>query len=303
MVKAALFSRQQSGGVFMIEDNSLSTGERFFVDSGSSTKSDTAGSGSNPDKPFATIDFAISQCTASNGDIIYAMPGHTETIGAAGIDIDVAGVSIIGIGRGADRPTITENATTSTFAINAASAYIENLLIITTAVVVKMVDVNSTDCHFHNCEFRMETAASGIDVDGGTANACDRFTMTNCVCDGQADGPNEFIFLNEVADAVYIGGNRIFGLFDDACIHNPSGSVLTYLQIVGNQLMNTSATAHAIELVSASTGFISNNIVNSPNASFGGLTAIDSGSCYPNENYGVDGTADKSGLVNPALDA
>ena len=303
MVRTALFVNKQSGGMFAVEDMSLSTGNRFYVDSGASLASDTAGKGKNPDAPFATIDFAIGKCTASNGDIIFVMPGHAETIGAAGVDMDVAGVSVIGIGRGADRPTITQNATGSTFAINAASAYVENLLIITTAVVVKMVDVNATDCHFHKCEFRMETAALGIDVDGGSANTCDRFTMTDCVCDGQADGPNAFIFLNEIADDIYTGGNRIFGLFDDACIHNPTGFVLTYLQIVGNQLMNTSATAHAIELVSACTGFISNNIVNSPNASAGGLTAIDSGSCYPCENYGVDGTADKSGLINPAVDA
>ena len=50
-------------------------------------------------KPFATIDYAVGRCTANAGDIIVAMPGHTETVtAAAGLDLDVAGICILGLG-------------------------------------------------------------------------------------------------------------------------------------------------------------------------------------------------------------
>ena len=62
-------------------------GNVFWVDSG-------AGSNGNKGtfaRPFATIDYAIGQCTANNGDLIMVMPGHTETVtAAAGIAVDVA---------------------------------------------------------------------------------------------------------------------------------------------------------------------------------------------------------------------
>src|SRR3990167_2616461 len=84
----------------------LTTGNVFFVDSGASLAVDDTAHGDSPERPFATLDYAVGQCTASNGDIIYVMPGHAETISAdSGVDVDVAGVTIIGVGRGASRPT------------------------------------------------------------------------------------------------------------------------------------------------------------------------------------------------------
>ena len=56
-------------------------------------------------RPFGTIDYAVGRCTANRGDVIYVMPGHSETIGAAAaVDFDVAGITVIGLGRGALQP-------------------------------------------------------------------------------------------------------------------------------------------------------------------------------------------------------
>ena len=110
--RTALYGKNASkGGLFTIEDMGLSTGNRFFVDSGATTTGgDTAGHGTSPDAPFLTLDYALSSdvCTASNGDIIYVMPGHAEAIiSAADIACDLAGVKIIGLGEGSDKPTFT----------------------------------------------------------------------------------------------------------------------------------------------------------------------------------------------------
>ena len=301
MAKTSLFGKTHSGGPVVIEDEGQTTGARFFVDSGSSTNGATSGYGDNPDKPLSTIDAAIALCTASNGDIIYVMPGHTETIAAAsGIDVDVAGVTIIGLGHGADRPTITLSATGSTFEMAAASGWIENLLFTTSAAATIIVDVNAADCTIKNCEFRMLTAVTAIDVDGGSANACDRTQILDCVFDGSTDGPDEAIHLNEVADSVTIDGCYAYGLFDDAAIHNPTGSVLTWLRITNNILINTTAASHSIELVSASTGLIGGNTCGSPLADATAVD-IDGGGTHMVENYSVDASGNVSGLINPVV--
>ncbi len=62
----------------------------------------------------ATLAGALTWCTANRGDKIYIAPGHTESItAAAGIDVNVAGVEIIGIGSGNNRPTFTFSSSTS----------------------------------------------------------------------------------------------------------------------------------------------------------------------------------------------
>ena len=66
--KTAMFSRRQPGGVVNIESQDITTGDRWFVHSGTGT--DGAGYGQNPDAPCATIDYAIGLCTASQGDVI-----------------------------------------------------------------------------------------------------------------------------------------------------------------------------------------------------------------------------------------
>ncbi len=100
--RTALFSRTQPGGVFTIADIDEHPGDIFFVHSGTGT--DGAGYGQNPDSPVATIDYAIGLCTDSKGDVIYVMPGHNEGLGNAQIAVDVAGISIIGLGRGSAAP-------------------------------------------------------------------------------------------------------------------------------------------------------------------------------------------------------
>jgi hypothetical protein len=73
------------------------------------------------DKPFATLDFAVGRCTASNNNIIVVLPFHAETLaGADGVDVDVSNITIIGLGYGDAVPTFTYSATGSEFVIGKA---------------------------------------------------------------------------------------------------------------------------------------------------------------------------------------
>jgi hypothetical protein len=303
MSRSELFSKVQPGGVYTFTDESKSTGEKFWVHS--ETGTDRAGDGRNPDKPFATIDFAVGQCTANQGDVIYVMPGHAETLAADASDIavDVAGVSIIGLGNSQNRPVITFTHTGATVAVSAANCRVANLVFQNdvdsqTAVVT----VTGAGCSIENCTFLEGSSKQyllGVLVSTGASRA----TVCNCIFRSVAAGANAAIRIGAAVDRCVIEGCDVYGDFSDACIHNPTGNVATTMRIQNNILTNLQSGDHAIELVSACTGVIAYNVVNSSLAAAATRTSVDPGSCYCIENYGSDGVGDVNGVLNPAADS
>lgn len=81
----------------------------------------------------ATIAAAISASSgdsgASRGDIILVYPGHTEAVTSTSLTVSVAGISIIGIGTGSLKPTLTFAATNSTVNVTASDCKFKNLRI------------------------------------------------------------------------------------------------------------------------------------------------------------------------------
>ena len=128
-----LFSRHQPGGVFTIQDMEEHPNNVLWVNSAHSAAQNALGGGQNPDKPFATLAYVLTNAATltpalAAGDVIYVAPTHTETIATAGgIACATAGIKIIGLGWGAARPTFTWSATASTWTVTAASVYIKNI--------------------------------------------------------------------------------------------------------------------------------------------------------------------------------
>lgn len=91
--------------------------------------SDSAGHGTF-DLPYATVAYALTQCTASRGDLILVKSGHAETLSAAAaIACATAGVTILGLGRGGERPTFTwSTSTAATWTVTAANVSILNII-------------------------------------------------------------------------------------------------------------------------------------------------------------------------------
>lgn len=106
----------------------FTTGSVFFVHSGDGT--DGVGRGDAPDRPFASIEFAMSKATAGDNDLIIAMPGHVETVTSdGGLTVDVQGVRVVGVGHGDLQPKI--NMTTAVAAsakVTASDVLLYNLL-------------------------------------------------------------------------------------------------------------------------------------------------------------------------------
>lgn len=76
---------------------------------------------------FATIDAAIGACTANAGDVIIVAPGHTEAVTSTSLNADVAGITIIGLGTGSLKPTLTFGATDSAVNVTAANIKFKNI--------------------------------------------------------------------------------------------------------------------------------------------------------------------------------
>lgn len=242
------------------------------------------------DRPFATLDYAIGRCTANNGDKIFVAAHHSESLIEAGtVTADIAGIQIIGLGAGNERPTFT--ATTdaaASFLISAADVYVANLKFVCNITSqTAMVDINAKRAIIDGCRFEegTQTGLAFIDINGGAANACDGVQVVNCEFYAPTAGNyDRAIELGEVADNVLLAGNWIHGDFDDAGIHNITGKVLTNLRIENNIVSNLQTGDHAIEIVSACTGdLVSNKLYADAEA-----TILDPGSLKCIDNYAVD---------------
>lgn len=226
MPKSPLFVRKQVGGVFLATDESETTGEIFFVHSGTGTNA--AGGGRNPDKPLATIDYAIGLCTASKGDRIYVMPGHAETIVAAGgITADVAGISIIGLGNGSNRPTITMGtATTATFLVSAIDVKVRGLNFVNAIDSLgTFLDLTAGSTEIEDCKFTTASTFEAVCFISLTTTK-DDFAIRRCQfyqptdpagTDGNAiTGAIYF----EDSENIFIEDCFFYGNFETSIIHN-----------------------------------------------------------------------------------
>jgi len=148
----------------MVTDPGLTPGQTFFVHSGTGTNG--AGYGRNPDSPVATIDFAVGLCTDNKSDTIYVMPGHNEGLGNAQIAVDVDGISIVGLGRGADRPRIDFDHANASIDIAASGCTLRNLVLLPSVTDTLIgIDVNTLilDTNLEDIEVLPGEDGAGVD--------------------------------------------------------------------------------------------------------------------------------------------
>ena len=271
-----------------------STGTYFFVHSGTGS---SANDGKTPTYPLATIDQAVNKCTADKGDVIVVMPGHAESVSAAaGIDADVAGISIVGLGNGENRPVVSfTTAAGADLDVDAANITIRNIVFKNDIdSQTAMIDVNAAGFTMDSCDLlegSSKQALIYIDL------AEDRATIRNCYIKSIAAGADSGIKIAAAKDRIRLENNVVDGDFSDAGIHNPTSAIATNLVIANNIVRNRQTGDHAIELVSACTGEATGNQL------FGDTPGVvfDPGSlfCSNNwENHKIDTQAVPSPLGN-----
>ena len=152
----------------------------------SSTSGVAGNTGTEPAKAVATIAQGLAKCTANAGDVVVVLPGHTETVSAAsGLALNVAGTTVIGIGTGSLRPTITmDTAAAATIAISAANVTFKNFIVTANfADIAKAIITSAAEIQIDSIEFQ-ETATNMnfltcIATDT-VDNSSDGLTITNC---------------------------------------------------------------------------------------------------------------------------
>lgn len=208
--------------------------------------------------PFATIDYAIGQCTANRGDIIFVKPGHAETVSSAGaIAADVAGVAIVGLGVGSTRPTITfDTATTAAIAVSAANVALKNL-ILTANFADIVAPITLTTAKYFTLEgcYIKATATNMnflnvIDTDATTANADGLSVLDNKWIEPDL-ATLSMVNMDGTNADVQISGNFVqLGVNNNkaALLTIATGKICTNMQMLDNRVyrLNTDTATGAI---------------------------------------------------------
>lgn len=246
-------------------------GKVFWVNNSSVlAEGGVGGSNGNPgtyQRPFSTIDYAVGRCKANRGDVIYVMPGHVEDISAAAsVDLDVDGITIIGLGRGSKQARFDFTATAGTVELNADNVGIYNMNFhanVSGVVIGLSVLTLATDSVVSGCTFDVETTATDeflIAINYGVG--CDRFLVEDCVMDMGLGGAATGIKLVGATAGGTIRNCRIVGDYSQACIAGIT-TLSTEIYIEDNFLSNGASgdigAVEVVEMLTGTTGVVRRN--------------------------------------------
>jgi hypothetical protein len=164
--RSTLREFRQPGGAYFLSEVDRHQGNVLFVHSGTGT--DSVGAGRSPDAPLATVEFAFANAmvVANQGDVIYVLPGHNEGASAAIFDADIAGVSVVGLGRGAQVPVFDFDHANATIDVGANGVQIRNIRLrpSVTAVAIGIdVEAGVTDTIIEDVEVLPGEDGAGVD--------------------------------------------------------------------------------------------------------------------------------------------
>lgn len=261
------------GDSYFVLGPTTPSGKVFYVDSGTGT--DGAGYGSLK-APLATIDYAVGLCTANAGDVIAVMSAHTETLDAAGaITADVAGIRIVGLKSGTQKPTLsvdTEHDTTPVVVISADNCVVEGFRFVgaNTGGSSGVFSVSGSYAAIRDCEF-IETAATtelcvtdnyGVITIDDSAAAVTEVEISGCTMCGAAGDDESFIAVTDGSNGatlVTVKDCRIVGTFADDVIQLDQGTnVNTQWSILDSVLVNLAATGTVITIDTGAVVFMHN---------------------------------------------
>jgi hypothetical protein len=287
-------------GIPLLQTN---PGKVFWVNGGA-VLPENGVSGSNGNKgtylqPFATIGYALTQVTANRGDIIVAMPGHTETIASATSLVPVAGTAVIGLGIGNLRPTLTFSTTASQIAVAAANFMMSNIITtVSVTSVVAMFNVTAAGFVMHKVDYAQVSAKSPISF-LITSAAGDDMVISQCT-----HVQNAAVAVTKWVDL--IGADR--AIIEDCYIscnattHVIGGTTTASLDVLlqRNTLINAATNVACIIMLANSTGVARDNVCTGAKTALAGTIAL--ANLQGSQNFATH-TANKSGILDPVADA
>lgn len=267
------------------------TGNVYFVDSGASNASD-ANAGTDKNKPLASLAGAFDKVTASQGDVIFLMPGHSETL-TSSVALDVAGVAVIGLGWGGNKPSFSLGVGDA-ITVTADDIVLHNINF--TQTITASFNIAADDLILSQCKFTRGNVAVSVTIASG-----DRLTVDHCRWVGTANGPTIDLAFEANGDSVQmiitdcVFDHAVAGI-DTAAIQMKSlcKGLIQRCQFIG---MDT----QAVDIDSSTNAQGDGLIADSNIAGGAGIanidTAVDAGGWCLCEVHGTDLPAEGGGLV------
>lgn len=240
------------GRTFYVMDSSATGYGDFTKDHG------PLADGTNP--VANTIDGAVNKCTAAYGDVILVTPGYSETISAAaGVDADVQGISILGLGIMDNRPALSFSATASDIDFDADDIRFSNMVLTSTVdSLVFFLDVNSDNVQIDNCWFEGTSAKEAVGFIN-LATTKDRFVIDSCTFlqstdpDGTDGNANTGVVYLVDTEDVIVSNCMARDQFETGFIHNKS-TAAKGLYVIDCGIYTALSTSVPFELVAGAEG-------------------------------------------------
>lgn len=160
--------------------NDYFSGSVIWVNTVSGSNANT---GLERELPVATLKYAMNTAAVA-GDVIVVEAGSAETLATASVPtFNKIGVTVIGLGTGANRPRYTANDTIDMFSITAAGVRLYNLYFpASTAVATSRVKTAAAETEINGCYFEhgASDTATGILV-ATSGNNCRLINNTHAV--------------------------------------------------------------------------------------------------------------------------
>lgn len=268
------------------------------------------------DSPFSTLGYAIGQCTANRGDVIFIKPGHAETISSvSALGAAIAGIAVIGLGSGTLRPTFTfDTAANASIVVTAANVAFKNIVFTANyadiASVFTLGQAKSfavEDCHIKATAANMnflnvvDTNTTSNDADGLHVVGCKWIEPDLATASlVKMDGTNANVTISE--NNLTLGvNNNVAALMTIA-----AGKLVTALTCRKNTVyrLNTDTATGAILIStngSTNSGIIAENFVQHADTAAELLVTATAG--FGTFNNYASGVAGASGYILPAVDS
>jgi hypothetical protein len=202
----------------------------------------------------------MTQARANYGDVIICMPGHTESVTAAGtITCDKAGVTVLGVGTGSLRPTITwTTGTGATITISAANVTFRNMVFNGAGVdaIVAMFTVTGANLWVDECYVVQGDATNQAVLGFSLGTGADGAMFTHNRFQSRTAGATAFIQSVVAIDRLQVVGNVLDG---DTTAHIRNTTVAWTNALIDSNLFWCLGSAKLAIVDAAATGFITRN--------------------------------------------
>lgn len=222
-------------------------------------------------RTFTSVNTALSACVSGRGDVIFVLPGYTESIAAADAWSNLAAtdVTIIGMGRGTNRPTFTWTAAASSVLFDTANFRLLNCQLFIAGphvngaalTVAAPITVSAAGCEISNCRIFWGFDADQIVTIGITTTAAAddlRFNGNYCRAETAAVPTTTFLRITG-CDYMEIDSTYIQGPGSTVAI-GPVQQLTTAslgMKVTNSTFINTLASStHAFAAIAGCTGIV-----------------------------------------------